>query len=482
MTKQIFQNRYRIQSLLARQRGRRTYQAEDLQTQLQVVIKLLLWNPEDFTWEDLKLFEREAETLKSLDHPAIPKYLDYFEVSEKSGQGFALVQSYIQARSLQNWVESGRRFSESDLKVIATQLLKVLEYLHHHQPPVIHRDIKPSNILLTDRSGNSPGDVYLIDFGSVQTVAHGGTMTIVGTYGYMPPEQFGGRVSAASDLYSLGATLIYILTGSHPADLPTRRGQIQFDVSSQVSPGFQAWLKCMVQPDLDQRLKTAQQALKALKDEKISEQDGFADSNETAINPRSFSKVYYRKSMNCVVEKTSEAITVSIPYDFQNLQQIDYQDLSSLCIPLIFIISVFLLLTLTFHKIWIFLLALILLSGLGNKSVSLPNLEDKIILRIDQYTASTWRKSNPQKYLHRVNRSLIKSIEVVKDCHYITGEYKHYVQLALNTNYLDDSSVGYQKPLLVGYHQGGLSRQEAYWLANQLKDWLELPITEVEIL
>ncbi len=123
----------------------------------------------------------------------------------------ALVQSFIEARSLQSWAESGHTFSEAEVKAIATQLLTVLTYLHSRQPPVIHRDIKPSNILLSDRSGNHPGQIYLVDFGSVQTISHPGTITVVGTYGYMPPEQFGGRTT--SDLYSLGATLIYLLDG-----------------------------------------------------------------------------------------------------------------------------------------------------------------------------------------------------------------------------------------------------------------------------
>jgi serine/threonine protein kinase len=117
---------------------------------------LLLFNP-DFTWDDLKLFEREAEVLKSLAHPAIPKYLDYFEVETELGKGFALVQTYIEARSLQDWIQSGRTFNEEDIKAIAKELLGILDYLHNRQPPVVHRDIKPSNILLGDRSGHSLG-------------------------------------------------------------------------------------------------------------------------------------------------------------------------------------------------------------------------------------------------------------------------------------------------------------------------------------
>jgi serine/threonine protein kinase len=152
----VLHDRYCIQSLLARQTGRRTFLARDLQTELSVVVKLLLFSP-DFTWDDLKLFEREAFVLKSLAHPAIPKYLDCFEVETELGKGFALVQTYIEARSLKDWIQSGRTFSEEDIKAIAKKLLGILDYLHNRQPPVVHRDIKPSNILLGDRSGNSPG-------------------------------------------------------------------------------------------------------------------------------------------------------------------------------------------------------------------------------------------------------------------------------------------------------------------------------------
>ena len=265
LTVQVLHDRYRIQSLLGRQTGRRTFLASDLQTSLPVVVKLLLFGP-DFTWDDLKLFEREAEVLKSLDHPAIPNYLDSFEVETKQGKGFALVQTYIEARSLQDWIKSGRTFSEEELKIIAKELLTILDYLHHRQPAIVHRDLKPSNILLGDRTGNSPGQVYLIDFGSVQTAVHGGggTRTIVGTYGYMPPEQFGGQSIPPSDLYALGATLIYLATGQHPDQLPQREMRILFEDSVNLSPTLIDWLKWLTEPSTDQRLKSAKQALDAL--------------------------------------------------------------------------------------------------------------------------------------------------------------------------------------------------------------------------
>jgi serine/threonine protein kinase len=133
---QILHERYQIQALLGRKPGRQTFLALDLQTHLPVVLKLLLFSP-DFTWEELKLFEREAQTLKALDHPAIPQYLDSFEVEIAFGKGFALVQSYIEARSLQQWRQDGCRFSEAELTTIATALLDLLTYLHGLQPPVI---------------------------------------------------------------------------------------------------------------------------------------------------------------------------------------------------------------------------------------------------------------------------------------------------------------------------------------------------------
>ena len=85
---------YEIQQQLARKAGRRTLLAKDLNSQELVVIKLLAFS-NDFSWEDLKLFEREAQTLQTLEHRSIPRYIDYFELDGKSGKTYALVQNYI---------------------------------------------------------------------------------------------------------------------------------------------------------------------------------------------------------------------------------------------------------------------------------------------------------------------------------------------------------------------------------------------------
>lgn len=269
MVDRILRERYEIQRQLKDRFGQETLLALDLQTHDFVVVKLLTFSSE-LKWETFKLFEREARTLKELTHPAIPRYLDYFDVETTSGKGFALVQSYIDASSLEEQVKAGRIFSETELKHIAKAILEVLIYLHNCYPPIIHRDLKPGNILLTNRSGNSVGQVYLVDFGSVQAAAsEGGTRTVVGTYGYMPPEQFGERAVPASDLYALGTTLIYLASGQHPADLPQRNLRIYFENYVSLSPNFIDWLQWMTEPALEQRLESASHAMLALEHETL---------------------------------------------------------------------------------------------------------------------------------------------------------------------------------------------------------------------
>ena len=268
----ILRGRYEIQRQLGEHSGQQTLLALDRQTHDLVVVKLLIFSHQ-LKWETFKLFEREAMTLKELNHSAIPLYLDYFDVETTFGKGFALVQSYIDAASLEEQVKAGRTFSETELKQIAKAILEVLVYLHNRYPPIIHRDIKPGNILLANRSGNHVGQVYLVDFGSVQAAAsEGGTRTVVGTYGYMPPEQFGERAVPASDLYSLGMTLIYLASGQHPADLPQRNLRICFEKHVSLSPTLIDWLQWMTEPALEQRLASANHALQALEQETLRNQ------------------------------------------------------------------------------------------------------------------------------------------------------------------------------------------------------------------
>ena len=281
-------NRYRIKQELSHKAGRRTFLAEDAYSQDLVIIKILQFDS-FFQWDDLKLFEREAKTLKNLDHPAIPKYLDYFEVDDDNIRGFALVQTYIDAPSLETIIQEGRKFSEVELIELAEKLLDILTYLHEQIPPIIHRDIKPSNILISNRSGNSIGDIYLVDFGSVQTVASKdtGTITIVGSYGYISLEQFSGKTTTASDLYSLGMTLIYLLTGVHPAELTQDNGRVKFS-NTDISRKLSRWLEKITEPYLDRRFKSAKVAKTALQSKEVD------SSNLTYLRPENTKVKLYR--------------------------------------------------------------------------------------------------------------------------------------------------------------------------------------------
>ncbi|MFN6462776.1 MAG: serine/threonine protein kinase [Nostoc sp. DedVER02] len=261
---QILQDRYQIQRQLGNNGIRQTWLAKDLQASdgenSTVVVKLLAFGG-TVQWDDLKLFEREAQILKQLSHPRIPRYIDYFCIDDRT-LWFGLIQQYIPGESLKEKLALGKRFSEKRTRKIAGEILNILMYLHELNPGVLHRDIKPSNLIWGEDNR-----IYLVDFGAVQDKAarEGVTFTVVGTYGYAPMEQFGGRAVPASDLYALGATLIHLLTGISPCDLPQQDLRLQFTDRVNLSPSFVSWLQKLVEPAPEQRFTDARQALNALK-------------------------------------------------------------------------------------------------------------------------------------------------------------------------------------------------------------------------
>lgn len=255
----LIQNRYHLMQQLGRNGNRQTWLAKDEQTEKLVTLKALAFDLE-MQWQDLKLFEREAATLQSLKHPCIPQFVDSFWLSQQEGHQFCLVYSYISGESLGNLANAGKRWSLTEVKDLAKAILEILDYLHHLSPPVIHRDIKPSNVIL-----GKDNQVYLIDFGAVQAqMGNGQTMTIVGTYGYMPPEQFYGQTTPASDLYSLGATLLTLTTGVDPSKWPREGTRVLLQSWPQLDPTFRNWLECLLEPETRNRIATAKEALNVL--------------------------------------------------------------------------------------------------------------------------------------------------------------------------------------------------------------------------
>lgn len=259
---QIVVERYQLKEKLGRTAaGRQTWLAIDLHSTPQelVVVKLLAFNPQ-MQWDELKLFEREAQVLKNLSHPRIPQYRDYFSIDDRV-LWFGLVQEYIPGSSFQELLDQGDTFAEAEVQQLAVNILHILTYLHEQDPPVLHRDIKPSNLILGEN-----GYTYLVDFGAVQDQAAitGMTFTVVGTSGYAPLEQFWGRAVPASDLYALGATLVHLLTGIAPVDLPQRNSRMQFSDRVNLRPFFTAWLEKLTEPALEKRFGSADEAMDAL--------------------------------------------------------------------------------------------------------------------------------------------------------------------------------------------------------------------------
>lgn len=185
-------------------------------------------------WKSLELFEREAAALRTLSHPAIPRYVDFVEVDNVSDRVYVLVQRKAPGVSLQVLLDEGQRFTTEQVSAILQQLLEVLDYLASLNPPVLHRDVKPGNVILDFSSGEAK--LSLVDFGGVNTAEMSSSLgsTMVGTFGYMAPEQYGGSGDVRSDLYATAATILYMLTGRAPSSLPQKR--LKMDVESVIPP------------------------------------------------------------------------------------------------------------------------------------------------------------------------------------------------------------------------------------------------------
>lgn len=282
---QILHDRYQLKQKLGQVTGRQTWLAEDITAQPTelIVVKLLAFG-DQVQWDDLKLFEREAQVLRQLNHSQIPKYRDYFSIDDRL-LWFGLVQDYIPGASLKELLTQGKHFTEPQVRQMAKNLLHLLGYLHELSPPVLHRDIKPSNLIW-----GKDNYVYLVDFGAVQdkAAAEGQTFTVVGTYGYAPIEQYGGRAVPASDLYALGATLIHLLTGVSPAELPQKDLKIQFSDRVSLDPDFVYWVSKLVEPDVKKRFQTAREALEALRS---------LEEQPTAPTPQPRSKTLRERSL-----------------------------------------------------------------------------------------------------------------------------------------------------------------------------------------
>jgi serine/threonine protein kinase len=213
------------------------------------------------SWKEVELAEREARVLASLSHPALPRHIEHFE---ENGSLY-LVMERVEGESLLEIRKRGQRFSRDEVARFLREASQVLDYLHSRAPPVIHRDIKPGNVVR-----RPDGSFALVDFGSVRdSLKPEGGSTVVGTFGYMAPEQFQGRALPASDVYAVGATAISLLTGNEPEKLPHRG--LAIDVGAALGnsdPALVRTLGAMLDPDPDRRATRIEPLLGALGSER----------------------------------------------------------------------------------------------------------------------------------------------------------------------------------------------------------------------
>lgn len=203
--------RYELLAVLGRGANGTTYRARNASGD-EVALKEMLVRRAT-SLKNLEMFEREARTLRQLNHVAIPKYLEEFTVDQGPNVGMYIAQELVRGQPLSE--ELDEPMDVLDVLSIVREVGGILAYLHGLSPPVVHRDVKPQNLI---RRGST---VHLIDFGAVQDVVGtggDGVPTMAGTVGYMAPEQLRGKSSTASDIYALGKTAVALLTGGKPDD------------------------------------------------------------------------------------------------------------------------------------------------------------------------------------------------------------------------------------------------------------------------
>jgi serine/threonine protein kinase len=252
---------YLIKSEIARGGMGAIYQAQDLEHDRLVAIKEACLDPvacegkRDIIREHLL---REMEALRPLDHPNIPKIYDQFSSKNNEYLVMEFIKGYTVMLIQQRTLRQNRLLEESRVLGWAIQTMDALTYLHEQPKPIIHRDIKPDNMILTP-----DGRVMLVDFGLMKQVEKrlesGPLIHAVGTIEYAPPEQYaegGGGTDARTDVYSLGATLYYLLAGR----LPPRSVDRMLPSSINVTKGLPSLRK--INPTVSRR--TEQVLFKAM--------------------------------------------------------------------------------------------------------------------------------------------------------------------------------------------------------------------------
>jgi hypothetical protein len=275
----LIAERYEVIRPLGQGAFAHTLLARDVRLHRDVALKVL--HPRSAA--DLKayeLFEREAAVLRELRHPGVPAVHAAFRAPWNGAEAAFLVMEYIEGSSFAELIEQRRHLEVDGILHLFIELLGVLDYLHTRVPPVLHRDIKPANLIV--RPEGSPA---LVDFGAVRNVFRApdeGGSTVVGTYGYMPYEQYMGQASPSSDLYALAATFLHLVTGRAPPQFMSGEGRIEVPATLPCGEPLRGVLVRLLAPSPADRYQSAREARAGLLG--ISSQSGMAPG--TAVAPR----------------------------------------------------------------------------------------------------------------------------------------------------------------------------------------------------
>ena len=279
MKEKIIAGRYRILEMLnSVSYGCRTYLAEDIQSSndrycavKNLDVEMITFQSEEgFSIEETrKLFAKEASTLYKLgEHPQIPRLLAHLE----EDQEFYLVQEYIEGHSLDEEIKPGNKLQESQVVEILDEILTILAFVHQHK--VIHRNIRPSNIVRRDKDGKL---MILLDLDEMEEMTRTSkrksrVITCIRSPDdcYIPREQNYNNFTTASDVYALGWTTIFALTGIHPdqfqLSIYPKKREDRWRDRVEVNPELADIIDRMIHPDLKHRYPSAVEAHQAIKE------------------------------------------------------------------------------------------------------------------------------------------------------------------------------------------------------------------------
>jgi serine/threonine protein kinase len=200
------------------------------------------------------MFLKESVLLMKLSHPNIVKVHEHFV---EEGRHY-MVLDYINGQNMRQLVKTSGAQHQLDVLNWAFSLTDILAYLHEQNPPLVHRDLTPDNVVV-----DNDGTLMLIDFGAANELLGTATGTLVGKQCYISPEQFRGKALAISDLYSLGATLYYLLTAHDPEALASSSPRA---LSPYISPELDKLVKDLTALDVKDRPQTAREVKQRLEE------------------------------------------------------------------------------------------------------------------------------------------------------------------------------------------------------------------------